>query len=184
VNCSPLPWRLAAKVIDRRCASCHRDTSSLPRSLSDEQKISFWDFEVNDRRLRTSRHIVFNLTRPEKSLMLLAPLAKSAGGLGLCCDAPSDAANVFANSADADYKTLLVMIAAGKENLNAIRRFDMPGFRPCVPYLRKMKHYGILPTDERNDAPLDSYAMDRRYWESLWYRPLALPPSSPTLPRL
>ena len=40
--------------------------------------------DLKDRRIRRNRHIVFNLTNPEKSLMLLAPLAKSAGGHGTC----------------------------------------------------------------------------------------------------
>jgi hypothetical protein len=173
----------AAKVIDGRCAACHRDASSLPRSLSDERKISFWDFDVKDPRLRMSRHIVFNLTRPDKSLMLLAPLAESAGGLGLCRGNPSSSANVFASAEDADYKTLLAMVTAGKEKLDAMRRFDMPGFRPCAPYLREMEHYGILPTNVSNDTPLDPYALDRRYWESLWYRPPALPAAAPLRPR-
>jgi hypothetical protein len=46
--------------------------------------VSFWQPSLDDPRLLTSRHIVFNLSRPEKSLMLLAPLAKEAGGWGLC----------------------------------------------------------------------------------------------------
>ena len=36
--------------------------------------------------LKLSRHILFNLTRPEKSLLLLARLAEQAGGFGLCRD--------------------------------------------------------------------------------------------------
>ena len=117
-----------------------------------------------------SRHIVFNLTRPEKSLVLLAPLAESAGGFGLCRDKQGGPANVFADTDDPDYKKLLAMVTAGKEYLDRVKRFDMPGFRPCPPYLREMRHYGILPTDHRDDDPVDPYELDRRYWESLWYR--------------
>ena len=47
----------------------------------------------------------------------------------------------------------------------------MPGFRPRPQYLREMKHYGILPADHADDGPVDPYDLDRRYWESLWYRP-------------
>ena len=50
-------------------------------------------------KLQYSRHIVYNLSRPDKSLLLLAPLSKDAGGYGICGD-------VFANTGDADYKTL------------------------------------------------------------------------------
>ena len=129
-----------------------------------------------------SRHIVFNLTRPEKSLLLLAPLAESAGGFGLCRDEQGKPATVFADTADPDYEKLLAMVAAGKENLDAVKRFDMPGFRPCAPYLREMKHYGILPANHRDDAPVDPYELDRRYWESLWYRAPVPPAGEPSRP--
>ena len=65
------------KVIEERCAACH-DTPErvLPRSLSDERGVSFWRPDMHDPRLLTSRHIVFNLTHPEHSLLLLAPLSQ------------------------------------------------------------------------------------------------------------
>jgi hypothetical protein len=132
--------------------------------------VSFWRFDVDDPRLKLSRHIVFNLTRPEKSLLLLAPLAERSGGLGLCRDDQGKAAAVFVDADDPDYQKLLAMVAAGKENLDAIKRFDMPGFRPRPQYLREMKRYGVLALDHADDAPVDPYELDRRYWESLWYR--------------
>jgi hypothetical protein len=159
-----------AEVMKRRCASCHREAKVLPRSLSDERGVSFWRFDVDDPRLKLSRHIVFNLTRPEKSLLLLAPLAERSGGLGLCRDDQGKAAAVFVDADDPDYQKLLAMVAAGKENLDAIKRFDMPGFRPRPQYLREMKRYGVLALDHADDAPVDPYELDRRYWESLWYR--------------
>ncbi|MDA1273987.1 MAG: hypothetical protein O2960_08035 [Verrucomicrobia bacterium] len=79
----------AAKVIQDRCAGCHAEPSRLlPVNLADERGVSFWQPSLDDPRLLTSRHIVFNLSRPEKSLMLLAPLAKEAGGWGLCQSTP------------------------------------------------------------------------------------------------
>ncbi|HID78096.1 MAG TPA: hypothetical protein EYP56_19145 [Planctomycetaceae bacterium] len=162
-----------ADVIKRRCAGCHQGNDVLPLSLCDERGISFWRFDVNDPRLKLSRHIVFNLSRPEKSLLLLAPLDAEAGGWGLCRTPEGEPARVFADTADADYRKLLAMVAAGKENLQRIKRFDMPGFRPRPEYLREMRHYGILAPDHPDDAPVDPYQLDRLYWESLWYRPLA-----------
>ena len=159
-----------AEVIQRRCASCHRGHKVLPRSLSDERGISFWRFNIADPRLKMSRHIVFNLTRPEKSLMLLAPLAERAGGLELCKDGQGKAVAVFADTNDPDYQKLLAMAAAGKENLETIKRFDMPGFLPKPEYLREMKRYGIVPADQPVDTPVDPYELDRQYWESLWHR--------------
>jgi hypothetical protein len=34
-----------------------------------------------------------------------------------------------------------------------------------------MKRYGILSTEITDNAPLDVYATEQRYWQSLWYRP-------------
>jgi len=79
--------RAGAEVLQRRCVACHTDPARvLPLSLSDERGLSFWRPDWKDPRLNTTRHIVFNLTRPEKSLVLLAPLAPGAGGWGLCKD--------------------------------------------------------------------------------------------------
>jgi hypothetical protein len=124
-----------------------------------------------------SRHIVYNLTRPERSLALLAPLAQSAGGFELCRDKEGKSAAVFGDTNDPDYEKLLAMVKAGSQELEVIKRFDMPGFRPNGPYLREMKHYGILPDDHRDDAPVDPYELDRRYWKSLWYQ-APLPPAN------
>jgi len=161
--------RAGAEVIQARCASCHRGADVLPRSMSDERGISFWNFSLGDPRLKLSRHIVFNLSRPEKSLLLLAPLAEKAGGFQLCKDKQGKPAVVFADTNDPDYRKLLAMVAAGKENLDTIKRFDMPGFQPRREYIREMQRYGILPADHPIDAAVDPYDLDRRYWESFWY---------------
>jgi hypothetical protein len=82
-----LDWpdtKAATKVIQQRCVACHDQPSRhLPLNLADERGVSFWQPSLDDPRLLTSRHIVFNLSRPEKSIMLLAPLAKEAGD-GAC----------------------------------------------------------------------------------------------------
>ncbi len=165
--------KVAGEVMTRRCNSCHGQAPRLlPRSLSDERGLSFWRPDPDDPRLNTSRHIVFNLSRPERSLFLLAPLAESAGGWALCRDAGSGgAARIFETVADPDYQALLAFVAAGKRRLDEIKRFDMPGFRPRPDWVREMKRYGVLAADVDANAPLDYYAVERRYWESLWYQP-------------
>ncbi|HUU09331.1 MAG TPA: hypothetical protein VM431_02185 [Phycisphaerae bacterium] len=65
------------------------------------------------------------------------------------------------------------MIDAGRQDLEKIKRFDMPGFRPIPQYVREMKRYGILASGRADAAPADPYELDRRYWQSLWYRPSA-----------
>jgi hypothetical protein len=124
--------------------------------------------DLRDPRLAFSRHRVFNLTRPEKSLMALAPLAKEAGGLGICA---GKGAPVFADAKDADYARIAALAAAGRRRLGEIRRFDMPGFRPPEPYLREMKRYGVLKEIPKDGEPVDPYALDRAYWKLFEYVP-------------
>jgi hypothetical protein len=149
----------------------------LPRSLSDENNISFWMPSLGDPRIRFSRHIAFNLSRPEKSLMLLAPLAKAAGGWATA-PPPAELKSakicpaVFADTKDPDYQTLLAGISAGKTLLDGMTRFNMPNFIPRPAYLREMQRYGILPPDfDPAKQKVDVYDLDRRYWESLWHKP-------------
>jgi len=34
-----------------------------------------------------------------------------------------------------------------------------------------MRRYGVLPEDHLDDASVDPYVLDQKYWESLWYQP-------------
>ncbi len=165
--------RAAQPVFETRCAGCHTKLDKqLPRFLSDENGLSFWDPKMDDPRLRHNRHVLFNLSRPEKSLFLRAPLAKAAGGLGLCINTNNVQAVVFASKEDPAYRALLAMIDAGKTRLEEIKRFDMSGFEPRPEYLREMKRYGVLPaTYDPEKEPLDCYLIDRLYWDSFIYRP-------------
>lgn len=164
----------AAQVMANRCAGCHDQPSRLlPRSFSDERGVSFWQPSMNDPRLLTSRHIVFNLSRPEKSLLLLAPLAESEGGWGLCRDPKTQKiVSVFTSKTDPDYRKLLAFCEAGKSHLESIKRFDMPGFQPRSEWVREMARYGILSTNSSGEDTIDVYATERRYWKSLWYQPV------------
>jgi hypothetical protein len=130
------------------------DGSLRPGSLA-------WMKQFADPRLQFSNHLLYNLSRPEKSLQLLAPLAKSAGGYGLCGD-------IFGSTADADYQQLLAGIQEAKAHLESITRFTMPHFRPEPEYIREMQRYGILPASHQATDPIDVYETDRRYWQSFW----------------
>ena len=170
--------RAAQAVFARRCATCHTDRQRpIPKTLSDEIGLSFWSPSMSDPRLLSSRHLAFNLTRPEKSLILLAPLARTAGGYGLCRPAGAPVktdGQVLASRDDPDYRTLLAMCEAGARRLNEIKRFDMPGFRPRPEYVREMIRYGVLPKsfDPATD-PIDVYAVDRTYWGLFEWKPPA-----------
>ncbi|HEY3325339.1 MAG TPA: hypothetical protein VGP72_33110 [Planctomycetota bacterium] len=147
----------------RRCSGCHvRETA--------ENK--GWRFEYQDDHF-------FNLSKPEKSLLLLAPLTKEAGGYGLCQErkiwerrvnpnAPQ--AKVLLSKDDPDYRLMLAWIQATAANLDKIKRFDMPEFRPNEHYVREMKRYGALPTSfDVSRDPINVYETDEKYWRSFWH---------------
>lgn len=160
----------ASEAIRRRCAACHDKSRPMPQGLSDDMGLVLQNPRADDPRVRWSRHLMFNLSRPEKSLILLAPLAKEAGGYALCTPKP-----VFTSPADPDFQAILTLCRQGKSHLAQIKRFDMPDFRPPPMYVREMKRFGILAHDTPPDAPLNVYALDQAYWRSLWWQ--AQPPN-------
>jgi hypothetical protein len=145
----------------------------LPRVLSDERGISFWRPDWNDKALMLSRHSVFNLSRPEKSLMLMAPLAKTAGGYAVDTEEMKNPHPVvFKDATDADYQAILAMVDAGRKKLEKVKRFDMPGFKPRKAYIREMKRYGVLDASfDLDKHNVDVYKLDEYYWQHLWYYP-------------
>jgi cytochrome c553 len=172
---SDLKWPAttsAAASIKKRCAACHERFLPLPPALSDNQKAP----PRNGRPGYASRHIVFNLSRPQKSLILQAPLSKSAGGYALCkplagSGEPGVTMTVFGDTEDPDYRAILALCEVGKDYLDRVTRFDMPGFRPQPSYVREMKRFGILPRELPANAQISVYATDEAYWRSLWWQP-------------
>ena len=155
----------AQDVVRKRCRDCH----ATPGTIGDGTPIRFHKKDDPRNRCagRFSRHIIFNLTRPEKSFFLMAPLAKEVGGLGLCTNVQGKA--VFASKDDPGYKTLLALVADAKSILDSDPRFDMKNFCPNPEYIREMKRYGALPQDaEPGKGRIDPYATDRRYWSLDW----------------
>ena len=106
-----------------------------------------------------------NLSRPEKSLFLRAPLAKASGGLELCGRA------VFRDADDADYQAIRVTIDAAAEQLAEKKRFSMKGFIPNRFYVQEMQNFGILSRRLPPDYRIDCYATDQAYWKSCRYEP-------------
>jgi len=168
----------ARDVVRRRCASCHKGDRRLPDSPSDNKGMVGWTErrELVQRRdfpiLRYNRHILYNLSRPTKSMLLLAPLARDAGGYAQSEPTKAHCPVVFKTTADADYQTLLGAVTQAKAYIDKITRFDMPNFVPRLEYVRELKRYGIL--DERfilGRDEIDVYKTDRKYWASFHYRP-------------
>jgi cytochrome c553 len=155
-NQEDLSWpevQAMKQTLQQNCISCHdrKRTGNLPLTPSYEA-----DF---------SRHMLYDLTVPDKSLLLLAPLAKSAGGYESCGSA------ILPGKDDPRYRTILAAIERTKTRLDEIKRFDMPGFVPPPQYVRELKKYQILPPEHVSTTPINTYELEQKYWRSLWYRP-------------
>jgi hypothetical protein len=168
------------EVIRRRCASCH--TAKKPSYRNVKEGALYYQFGRRDppQPLLTSiqdiiliRHLAYfqpgesplyqaycNLSCPEKSLLLRAPLAARAGGLELCQVA------VFAGTDDPDYRTVRAAIDAAAAQLAENKRFGMTGFVPNRFYIQEMQNFGILPRPLPPDFRPDVYAIDQAYWKS------------------
>jgi hypothetical protein len=137
---------------------------------------------------RYSRHRLYNLGRPEKSLVLLAALSCNSGGYAegevpSGNSAPQTVAEdqsrppqpivhptIFADTDDPDYQKILAHVRAAAKKLDEIKRFDMPGFKPNEHYVREMKRHGVLPPSfDLATDPIDVYAIDDAYWRKFWY---------------
>jgi hypothetical protein len=135
-------------VLASRCIGCHGKDGKAKLALDGY-----------------SLQALCNLDRPEKSLILRAPLARQADGLEIC------GAAVFADTRDPDYQKLLGAIRAAAGQLAQGKRFDMRGFRPNRHYIREMQRFGFLPSQLPLGEPIDYYATDEAYWQSFWWRP-------------
>jgi mono/diheme cytochrome c family protein len=183
LGCGMYPVQFPATAIERRCGSCHAEKvkpypgmkhqthfrfglKPAQPLISDVSEITFIRRMAYYKLGEAGPHqSLCNLTRPEQSLLVRAPLAREAGGLGLCRSA------VFADRKDADYQQLVRAISAAGAQLAAGKRFDMPGFQPNEHYVRELRRFGILPADD--GRPIDVYAADQAYWQSFWHQPLA-----------
>ncbi len=172
-------------VFKRRCFECHKNTAErnvtgfpfdwalrrakeakqLGRPTGSHERIVF----TNDVARMFDAALLANYTRPECSVILLAPLAKEAGGYGRCGRA------VFKDKNDPDYKKLLASVQSGKALYDARPPWGTPGWKPNPQYVREMKRFGLLPgTFDLAKDTLDPFAMDQAYWRSLWPQPAAL----------
>ena len=168
----------ATEVVKNRCLSCHAGKYRIPNTPCAPEMWSRWRPEafniVGNYENKFLNHIIYNYSRPEKSVQLLAPLAKDAGGYGACrqlvekdgkLEVGAKVMNVFASKDDPDYQILLKAIQDIKALHDGDPRWDTPGFIPPPEYVREMKRYGILPESlDRLKDPIDFYAADRAYW--------------------
>ncbi|MBM3888459.1 MAG: hypothetical protein FJ388_04960 [Verrucomicrobia bacterium] len=180
LGCGMYPVEFPVEAMERRCGSCHGSQPPAKRQIGKGLYFRFGKagpavplvHEFKDlQQIRGSigyykfntalpPQALCNLTRPEKSLLLRAPLATAGGGAGVCSQP------VFNDTQDGDYRAMLAAITAAKRKHDEMKRFDMPGFRPNVYYVQTMQRYGILPATLRAGEAIDVYATDRAYWAS------------------
>ncbi|MCY3019339.1 MAG: hypothetical protein NTW87_09980 [Planctomycetota bacterium] len=154
----------ADEVLANRCAQCHRKDGK--GTEKEKAKQEFWLARFGDERLGIMpRALLFNLTRPEKSLALRAPLAKDAGGLGWCRTASGTP--VFAATNDTDYQTLMSELTKGHEVALKAEAQALGGNAG-----EKLKLYGLLPPafDPRRDPIGSVFDLERRYYEMTYPR--------------
>ncbi len=159
-------------IVERRCLTCHGSVAELGRrsKLQDDRgakgRPPHWlNFPLYCWNL-------YNLSRPDKSMILLASLSKEAGGYQWCKNKDGLPAAAFQDIDDPDYQAILAAIRAAKERQDKYGRPDLPDFRPGDYYIRWMKRFGVLPEsfDSAKDA-INVYETDRAYWQSLWHYP-------------
>ncbi|MDD4872233.1 MAG: hypothetical protein PHR77_16890 [Kiritimatiellae bacterium] len=163
-------------IVEKRCLSCHTSVANLGRRRWEQRD----DHSTNGKPPEWLNNPLYclnlyNLSRPEKSMILLAPMAKEQGGYGWCRDKKGKPVAVFRDTADPDYQAILAAIRAARVRQEKTGRPGLPGFRPGDYYVRWMKRFGILPENsDLEKDPIDVYATDQAYWSSLWYRPPAV----------
>ena len=184
----------AIEVIDRSCASCHENNFLMMDDLYNKRlkgqkkaylKINGWHQPLYPKpwSVLYSVHSLYNLTNPDQSAILLAPLAKNAGGwaMGEATDIKkkrriisknSHCPVIFKSKNNPDYKILLKYIEESQNHIKVNKRWNMPGFKPSKYYIRELQKFGILSENFNiNKDKFDIYDLDKRYWESLWYYP-------------
>ncbi|MCK5469749.1 MAG: hypothetical protein KAI99_14615, partial [Cyclobacteriaceae bacterium] len=127
-------WDKASSIIKNNCHKCHTE---LMRNIGDEKNLTWWRSRVDvtsgnvekeryKEAIRFSRHVIYNLTKPEKSTILMAPLSVEAGGYGLCTK--KSGKPVFKSTKDKGYIAIFEAVKHTASHLNTIKRFDMEGF--------------------------------------------------------
>jgi hypothetical protein len=167
---------LRSPVLGNTCRQCHargKEAPPLPMTISEQERrelvkelqLAPHERIVHKDDLRFSAHVLLNMSRPERSPLLLGPLPKAAGGWGSC-------SHQFEGTQDAVYQSLLSEIRDRKSHLERIPIYGTSQFRPNRQYIREMKRFGVLPPQfDASRDPIDVFEVDQRYWRLFWYQP-------------
>ena len=166
-------------VFKESCASCHKGEKRLPDRISRDRKERLnWHFAFYEKpdspRVRLSSEAVFNLTFPENSAVLCAPLDAKAGGRAGKGGHPT----IFKSRADPRYQTVLKAVQKAKNFVDSQNpRYDSPNYKPRGAYLRAMKRYGIIGGE--NAENFSAIECDKKYWDAAINRTFQCPAPEP-----
>lgn len=170
----------ATMVLNKRCITCHQLDGKGPHPRLGTQ----YDWKARKELLKlqgypTGNHermvikddpgryfaldVLFNATRPNQSAVLLAPLAKEAGGWGTCPD-------VFASKRDPDYQQMARAARNWQTQWQKSGVFGSLSFQVNRQYLREMVRFGVLPKGTPLNR-IDPYETDQKYWRMFHHQP-------------
>ena len=157
-----------AKSINSRCAMCHSEQKSLPTTISGNETQHLWNwlatYPKTNPRNKMSPNAVFNITIPENSPMLIAPLAKRAGGRA-DPKKPNSHPVIFNSKADPDYQAILSAIKrANKYITTKSPRYTSPNFKPTQDYIEAMQSSGVSK-DFLESKDFNIFKCDEQYWK-------------------
>ncbi len=144
-------------ILRDRCSSCHK-----PGELN--------------QRWQTGRNRLmdrwYNLSRPEKSLALLAPLSKEAGGLGLCQqreakqlerDKTAPPEVVFKSKDDPAYHAILKAVEDAADVATRVPAYYQEAYKAPRAYIDEMQRFGVLP-ENVDPQSIDLFKTDEKYY--------------------
>ena len=166
----PEPMESVAK---RRCYSCHENMYKLGRLRREQRDCNKWTNGAPPEFLNNPNYslTLYNLTDPDDSIFLRAPLDKSAGGYGWCKDKNGNPVSVFKDKSDPDYQLVRNEIVNTMERQKKYGRIEMPNYQPKPYYTHWMKRFGVLPKGYKDGDKVNFYDLDESYWKTFWWPP-------------
>ncbi|MFP4381960.1 MAG: hypothetical protein ACLFUS_15780 [Candidatus Sumerlaeia bacterium] len=154
-------------IVKKRCGECH--INSKRGASMGWPNDDYWD-------------ALFNRDEPEKSPLLLAPLAREAGGWGACRQSKArswdpaagkrekaELATIFETKDDPDYQAIQKYLMDELGDFAKRPDYYEEGFVPAPFYVREMKRYGVLDPEWNHwKEPIDFFALEEDYY-NLFY---------------
>lgn len=149
------------EAIKRRCMGCHNKNGGQMRwTIGGVAKLPTPDKKGKPSRI--PHDLQFNFDNPERSIFVLTPLAKSAGGRAEKNVHPV----VFKDKKDGDYQLIMSFLNKCKEWLSQNRPFyDKPNFRPNKGYTMVLQKCGIIKKNLKDKTPIPAFESDEKYFQ-------------------